>query len=213
MRRAALLLAAVALAACTDPPGEPPADPPSVSTVVSEGPSEAPRSSITVSSEPVPQTTIQTEGGSGAVSTIEVRVREILTELEATTTPEGTVVTLPEQVLFDFDQAVLLPEAAATLDDLAEVIGFYADRPVSIRGHTDARGSDEYNQDLSQRRAAAVRDYLVQQHAIDAARLEAVGFGETQPVAPNELPDGSDNPEGRQRNRRVEVVVTGATPP
>ena len=52
-----------------------------------------------------------------------------------------------------------------------------------------------------------MRDYLVQRHAIDGARLEAVGLGETQPVAPNENPDGSDNPGGREANRRVEVVL------
>lgn len=217
MRRSAGGLIALALlAACSDRPDaaeeSTPSESPSVSVVRTQAPPDL-RSSVTVSAEQVPETTVRTEGGSGAATTVEVRVREILTELDATTTPEGTVVTLPEQVLFDFDQAVLRPEASATLDDLAEVIAFYADRPVSIRGHTDARGSDEYNQDLSQRRALAVRDDLVQRHGIDQARLEAVGFGETQPVAPNERPDGSDDPEGRQRNRRVEVVVAGATPP
>ena len=108
-------------------------------------------------------------------------------------------------MLFDFDSTALKPDASGDL--VAEVIVLAEGRPASIRGHTDSGGADAYNQDLSNRRALAVRDYLVQRHGIDAARLEAVGLGETQPLAPNENPDGSDNPGGREANRRVEVVL------
>jgi OmpA-OmpF porin, OOP family len=117
------------------------------------------------------------------------------------------LVTRPEGVLFDFDSAAFKPDASGVLDRVAEVIVLAEGRRASIRGHTDSRGADAYNQDLSNRRALAVRDYLVQRHDIDAARLEAVGLGETQPSLPNENPDGSDNPGGREANRRVEVVL------
>jgi outer membrane protein OmpA-like peptidoglycan-associated protein len=79
---------------------------------------------------------------------------------------------------------------------------------VRVEGHTDAKGSDEYNQALSERRAASVRTWFVQAAKLPAKSVTAVGFGERQPVADNEKPDGSDDPEGRQKNRRVEVVVT-----
>lgn len=134
---------------------------------------------------------------------------EILSELDTSSTPEGTVITVPEVVLFDFDRAELKPEARATLADVAEVLAFYADAPVSVRGHTDSKGPDDYNQDLSERRAAAVVASLVDEHGVDPARLRAEGLGESQPVAPNERSDGSDDPEGRQQNRRVEILLEG----
>ena len=142
-------------------------------------------------------------------SSVQVRVEQILSELQATPSPEGTVITVPERVLFDFDRAEIKPEGAATLDKLVEVIRFYATAPISIRGHTDSIGDPAYNEGLSQRRAAAVRDYFISKHGIDAARLKAVGFGARQPVAPNAKPDGSDNPDGRQQNRRVEILLEG----
>lgn len=159
------------------------------------------------------QSRVTVAGTGVGPSSVEVRIEQLLTELDAADTPEGSLVTLPEEVLFDFDSDQLKPEASTALDQLAEAIVLAADRRVSIRGHTDGRGADDYNQGLSERRAAAVRDYLVQRHGVDPARLEAVGFGETRPVAPNEAPDGSDDPAGRQRNRRVEVVLENAPPP
>lgn len=76
-----------------------------------------------------------------------------------------------------------------------------------IEGHTDSKGSDSYSQEQSERRALAVKDWLVRQAGSTPARLTARGLGETRPVAPNTRPDGSDDPAGRQRNRRVEVVL------
>ncbi|MBW3649121.1 MAG: OmpA family protein [Actinobacteria bacterium] len=142
-------------------------------------------------------------------SQVEVRVQQILTDLQAEDSPEGTVITLPERVLFDFDRADLKAEAAARIDQVAEVVRFYRDARITIRGHTDSVGADAYNQTLSERRAEAVRRDLVERHSIPAARLVAVGFGERFPVAPNTNPDGSDNPAGREQNRRVEIVVEG----
>ena len=77
---------------------------------------------------------------------------------------------------------------------------------VRVEGHTDSKGSDAYNQRLSQRRAEAVVKYLIGK-GIDPSRLEAVGFGEGRPIAPNQNPDGSDNPTGRAKNRRTEFHV------
>jgi outer membrane protein OmpA-like peptidoglycan-associated protein len=148
---------------------------------------------------------------SDAASDVERRVSETLSELGAQERGGDTVITLPERVLFEFDQDVLLPEAATTLDGIAEAITFFEDAPVQVNGHTDSRGDTAYNQDLSERRARAVVDHLVEA-GVEPGRLSAQGFGETQPVAPNQRDDGSDNPEGRAQNRRVEVVIEGVDP-
>ena len=79
-------------------------------------------------------------------------------------------------------------------------------RHVSVEGHTDAKGATDYNQALSERRAGTVRDWLVRRGAVPAG-TPMVGYGESRPVAPNVKPDGSDDPEGRAKNRRVEVVL------
>ena len=107
--------------------------------------------------------------------------------------------------LFDFDRAELRPEAAPALTELSQRI-VRADKTVLIEGHTDAKGTDGYNQGLSERRAVAVRTALVV-GGLPQARLNVRGFGKTRPVVPNQYPDGTDDPDGRQRNRRVEVVI------
>ena len=112
-------------------------------------------------------------------------------------------------VLFDFDKAELRPEAAGVLADLAARIkqGFRSPR-VRVEGHTDAKGADDYNQRLSERRAESVKAWLARHGGISAGNIAAAGFGEQRPVAPNQRPDGSDDPVGRQKNRRVEIVAT-----
>ena len=107
--------------------------------------------------------------------------------------------------LFAFDQATLSAQAEATLAQLGPQLASEKGA-FSIEGHTDAKGSDDYNQKLSERRATAVRDWLVAHHVV-AAGTPIVGHGAKQPVAPNRKADGSDDPEGRAKNRRVEVVV------
>jgi outer membrane protein OmpA-like peptidoglycan-associated protein len=111
-----------------------------------------------------------------------------------------------ENVYFAFDKAVLLPVSFETLDKLVASLNAYPDVVLEIGGHTDDLGSEEYNQQLSQRRAQAVVDYLISK-GIAAERLTAVGYGESRPIAPNRNPDGSDNPEGREKNRRTEAKV------
>lgn len=145
---------------------------------------------------------------SEATSDLERRVSETLSDLEAEVHDGDTVVTLPDTVLFDFDEAELRPEAAEVLDRLVEVIAFAEGAPVRVDGHTDSVGSATRNQELSEQRAQAVVDHLVAA-GVDASRLTAAGHADTQPVAANTHEDGSDNPEGRARNRRVEVVIEG----
>jgi outer membrane protein OmpA-like peptidoglycan-associated protein len=101
---------------------------------------------------------------------------------------------------FDFDKAVIKPEAEPVLDAAVDVLKENPDVKVRVGGHTDSVGTDAYNQGLSERRAKSVRDYLVK-HGIDASRLTAVGFGESQPVADNKTKDG------RAQNRRVTLDV------
>ena len=140
-------------------------------------------------------------------------IRDLASELRAagllvTETGAGLRVSIPENVLFDFDRAVLRPDAGPRLQALATGIAKVPDLPVRIEGHTDSKGTAAYNQTLSQARAAAVRTWLVA-HGAQAGRLVAQGFGATRPVAPNATPDGRDDPDGRQKNRRVEVVIGG----
>ena len=77
----------------------------------------------------------------------------------------------------------------------------------AIEGHSDGKGDDAYNQRLSERRALAVRDYLISVRTVDGTTLSTRGFGELKPVAPNALPDGGDDAAGRAKNRRVEVIL------
>jgi outer membrane protein OmpA-like peptidoglycan-associated protein len=138
-----------------------------------------------------------------------VQFEEVRTEQVQVSQGDGlTLYTLPADVLFDFDKADIRPDARAALESIsASIAKRFPDAPLEIRGHTDAKGADGYNQDLSERRAASVKAWLAGQGGIETGRMVTFGFGETKPVAPNTRPDGSDDPAGRQRNRRVEVLV------
>jgi OOP family OmpA-OmpF porin len=115
-------------------------------------------------------------------------------------------------VNFDFDKSALRPEAIAILDEAVVILGKYPQLRVEVAGHADSVGSEQYNQDLSERRARAVHEYLTG-HGIDPGRLLGPnGYGETRPIAPNTREDGSDDPEGRARNRRAELNVQSLEP-
>lgn len=129
-------------------------------------------------------------------------------DLGAQMTDMGLVINFNADVLFDFDKADIKPEAAPTLQKLAEVVKQYTKSRVVINGYTDAKGNDAYNLNLSQRRAQAIADWLQQHGANAGGQFQTKGYGEANPVAPNTKPDGSDNPEGRQQNRRVEVIIS-----
>jgi outer membrane protein OmpA-like peptidoglycan-associated protein len=121
-----------------------------------------------------------------------------LADLKGKQTDRGLVITLGD-VLFDTGMSTLKPGAYSTVDKLAAALKDSPDRKVVIEGHTDSVGSDQYNQELSQRRAQAVQAAL-QERGVNSSQISAYGKGETFPVASN------DNPAGRQQNRRVELV-------
>lgn len=109
-------------------------------------------------------------------------------------------------IYYDFDKATLRPESKHTLDSLADALRLNPGMVVEMSAHTDAIGTEAYNDDLSQRRAQSCVDYLISV-GISEEKLVAKGYGESQPIAPNTNPDGTDNPEGRQKNRRTEFKV------
>jgi len=106
-------------------------------------------------------------------------------------------------VLFDFNKYTLKPEAREKLAKVSGILLAYPDLKLQVEGYTDNIGSEEYNQKLSEQRADGVRDYLVSQSVTDA-NVSAQGYGKSHPVA-----DNSSN-DGRAKNRRVELVVSGA---
>ena len=107
--------------------------------------------------------------------------------------------------LFDFDKANLRPDAEATLRAALPEIAKATGRPAYVEGHTDGKGSDAYNMKLSEARGRTVRDWLGANGAIPAA-TPIKAYGKRMPIAPNTTSDGQDDPEGRQKNRRVEIV-------
>ena len=119
--------------------------------------------------------------------------------LKAVKTDRGMVLTLGD-VLFASGKAELAPGAKQTIDNLAAFLDKYPDRKVQIEGHTDSTGSTELNLDLSERRAQSVKIALLER-GISFDRINAVGFGEDKPIA------GNDTPDGRQQNRRVEIII------
>jgi outer membrane protein OmpA-like peptidoglycan-associated protein len=107
--------------------------------------------------------------------------------------------------LFDFDKYKLRPDAEATLEAALPEIAKAAGKPARVEGHTDGKGSDAYNMKLSEARGRTVRDWLGGHGAIPPS-TPIRAFGKRVPIAPNTTPDGRDDPEGRQKNRRVEIV-------
>jgi outer membrane protein OmpA-like peptidoglycan-associated protein len=135
------------------------------------------------------------------------QISQTLEEFDATAVDGGFQLTLPDSILFDFGSTELRSDARQALTLIADVLRYFDDAAVIVVGHTDSIGSATANQRLSELRAQEVVDALVGEHGIDGGRLSAEGRGATEPVAPNANDDGSDNPEGRQLNRRVELVV------
>ncbi|MCA1664443.1 MAG: OmpA family protein [Myxococcales bacterium] len=113
------------------------------------------------------------------------------------------VITLSGSVLFPSDQSNLLAEAQTKLNQVADALMTTKERNIVIEGHTDSRGSDSHNVDLSQRRAEAVRTYLVSR-GYPSERIQAHGIGKSRPATSN------DSAEGRANNRRVEIIVQPA---
>lgn len=138
---------------------------------------------------------------------VEATIADIDAGTSTTQAQEETTITLEADVFFDFDEDVLRDDAEATLADVAADLADQDADELQIVGHTDAVGTDEYNQGLSERRAASVQGFLAERLADVAMTIE--GRGATEPVAPNETADGEDDPEGRAQNRRVEITFGG----
>ncbi|NOZ09615.1 MAG: OmpA family protein [Gammaproteobacteria bacterium] len=147
-------------------------------------------------------------GGQGLalVASVE-QLQQAIKDLDAEVKDMEITVALSSDVLFDFDKANIKAAAQTELEKLGLIIREKRTGDVTITGHTDAKGGDDYNLKLSDRRAASVKDWLVKNAQIDAAVIKTQGLGETKPVAPNTQADGSDDPEGRAKNRRVEIVI------
>jgi outer membrane protein OmpA-like peptidoglycan-associated protein len=120
--------------------------------------------------------------------------------------PKVDEVFVVNNLYYEFDKAIIKPESYPAMDDLVTMLNTYPTLTIEISAHTDAIGSDDYNMKLSEARAKNVVAYLIEK-GIDPARLTAKGYGETMPVAPNKKPNGKDDPEGREKNRRTEFKV------
>ncbi|MEZ4425257.1 MAG: OmpA family protein [Gemmatimonadota bacterium] len=119
---------------------------------------------------------------------------DLYSRLEA----EGRVST--QGILFAVDSDQIRPESTPTLEEIGTMLADHPDLRLAVEGHTDADGDEAHNLDLSERRAQAVKEFLMERYGIDGSRLEAHGYGESQPVADN------TTPEGKQQNRRVDLV-------
>ncbi len=128
-------------------------------------------------------------------------IDEKVTGAEVERVGEGIVVNFKDKILFGYDRSDLSSGAQQSMDNLANVLETYPDTNIEIQGHTDSRGSENYNMGLSQRRAATVANYL-RGNGIDELRINPIGYGESTPVADNSTEDG------RAQNRRVTFLIT-----
>src|SRR6267143_5992961 len=145
------------------------------------------------------------KGISSAVAGKVDALNAALKDLGARATDTEIQIELSSDVLFDFDKSDLRPVAIPSLLKVVTVMQSYPAHVGTIGGHTDGKGGKEYNQKLSERRANSVKTWLVGHGASN--EMNTQGFGDTKPVAANTKPNGSDDPEGRQKNRRVEITL------
>jgi len=149
----------------------------------------------------------RTTGITGFATTLapeKATLQDRLSALGAKETATEVTIRLPGAILFDFDSSAVRPDAERTLGEVVKVLKSYSGRPVRVEGHTDSIASEAYNQKLSEARAASVAAWLTA-HGIAKSRLRTGGWGETRPVADN------STAEGRQRNRRVEIIIEKTT--
>lgn len=126
------------------------------------------------------------------------------TGVDVTSDGQSILVNLPNGITFAVDSTMIQPGFRPTLDDISANLVKYPNSLIDVYGHADSTGSEAYNQDLSERRARSVADYLIS-HGVGHARVRSQGFGETQPIASNETE------EGRSANRRVEIKIVPVT--
>lgn len=164
---------------------------------------------VVVGQEQTNSPVLRTESLQTKVLDLVFRIEDLggkVQDLQVKETGQEIRIELAADVLFDFDKADILPKAQGALKQAAGLIRDKAKGAVRIEGHTDSKGNDTYNQKLSERRAQAVKTWLTEKEGLRSAEFSIQGFGAKKAVAPNKKPDGSDDPDGRQRNRRVEII-------
>ncbi len=134
----------------------------------------------------------------------DLRARTAGTDVQVIRRGDDLVLNIPSGITFAYDSADVQPQFKRTLDQVASTLAEYNQTYIDVYGHTDSTGSDAYNQTLSERRALSVANYLASQ-GVQQARIGTRGYGETQPIAPN------DTDAGRAENRRVEVKIVPIT--
>lgn len=139
---------------------------------------------------------VKTEDLEGKIENLKIKETDLEIRIE-----------LAADVLFDFDKANIREQAKEPLKKVGNLIREKAKSTVRIEGHTDGKGSDSYNLKLSLKRADSVKIWLIQKEGLQGMKFSIAGLGAKNPVAPNTKPDGSDDPEGRQKNRRVEIII------
>jgi outer membrane protein OmpA-like peptidoglycan-associated protein len=120
---------------------------------------------------------------------------------------ERVVDRLTVHVNFDFNESTIREADDAELQKAIDFVRKYPDARIELDGYTDDKGTAQYNQELSEKRAEAVKQYLIEKGGVDEARISTKGYGESNPIAPNRTEEGKDNPEGRAENRRVEILI------
>jgi outer membrane protein OmpA-like peptidoglycan-associated protein len=152
-----------------------------------------------------PQRQAGVSGSFGHVKFTKVRPVKPQPPSPASPPPKTYVLQLPADVLFEFDKSDLKLEAGVALKDIEREIRARKPGHVHVRGHTDSIGNETYNMELSRRRAQSVASWLLARNAVTASKVVTLGFGSAKPVAYNRRRDGSDNPQGRALNRRVDI--------
>jgi outer membrane protein OmpA-like peptidoglycan-associated protein len=130
----------------------------------------------------------------------DLRARTAGTDVQVTREGDNLILNIPSGITFGYNSSAVQPQFQRTLDQVADTLSQYNQTFVDVYGFTDSTGSDSYNQQLSERRAVSVADYLAA-HGVQAARIGTRGFGESNPVASN------DTEAGRAANRRVEIKI------
>lgn len=195
MRSAGPLVAALLVSACSG--GGDPATENGAATNVAVADASAPADVATGNAvAPRGGMTAQVSALTGNVSGLNTRVTDM-----------GLVIDLPSDALFEYDKAELTPAAETELRKAAELIRASPPGSIQVIGHTDSDGNDAYNQTLSEARAKTVADWFGQQVGVRQRQFAVSGKGETAPIAPSATADGKDDPAGRAKNRRVEVIV------
>jgi outer membrane protein OmpA-like peptidoglycan-associated protein len=191
------------------PDAKPPTCPAAAAAAVAPPPAPPP---VAEAPAPAPAPVVEAHPPAAAPAVVEAAPAPKIVELAPAPRQIEVIVSQCEErlrvgsdFLFDFDRAQVRPEADGALEEVATRVNA-AGKRVMVEGHTDAKGTDSYNQTLSERRASAVRLALIDRGVSDAQMI-VHGFGKSRPIAPNAHEDGSDDPDGRQKNRRVEVVI------